>query len=122
MKINVKIGSQNITVELNSSIAAKELKKLLPIYAQALIWGEEIYFYIPEKLKYHELYNFVEIGDFTYWPEGPGLCLFFGKTPISSEDKIIPASGVAILGKILNLKEFNFSKVKTKDSITVSET
>jgi hypothetical protein len=93
---------------------------MLPLESKALLWGEEIYFYIPRELAYEELVEVVNVGDFAYWPEGPCLCLFFGKTPISKGDQIKPASGVSICGRILNLSSFNVNIVKEGTPIRIS--
>ena len=41
----------------------------------------------------------VSVGDIAYWPEGKCLCIFFGRTPASTDDKPVPASEVVIDGK-----------------------
>ena len=38
-------------------------------------------------------------GDIAYWPQGKCLCVFFGPTPASSDEKPVPASPVVIVGK-----------------------
>lgn len=120
MKITVKIGEQELEVLLNDSVTARQLGEILPLESKALLWGEEIYFYIPRELAYEELVEVVDVGDFAYWPEGPCLCLFIGKTPISKGDEIKPASGVSICGRILNLSSFNLSLVKGGAPILIS--
>jgi hypothetical protein len=44
----------------------------------------------------------VSLGDIGYWPPGSAFCMFFGKTPISTEDEIRPASEVNLIGKFYN--------------------
>ena len=43
----------------------------------------------------------VEIGDLGYWPPGQAFCIFFGQTPMSKDGKIVPASAVNIIGRIV---------------------
>ncbi len=38
----------------------------------------------------------VEMGDVAYWPDGPSLCLFFGRTPASRGYEIRAASPVTV--------------------------
>jgi len=38
----------------------------------------------------------------SHWPEGKALCLFYGSTPIRKAGKIIPASPVNIVGRIIS--------------------
>ena len=40
--------------------------------------------------------------DVAYWPEGRALCLFYGPTPISKNEKILAYSPVNIVGKIID--------------------
>ena len=42
----------------------------------------------------------VESGDLAYWPEGCCFCIFFGKTPASTETTIKAASKVNVFGKV----------------------
>ena len=112
MKLKAKIGEQMLELLLNDSVTARQLEEILPLESEALLWGEEIYFYIPKELAYEKLVEVVNVGDFAYWPEGPCLCLFFGKTPVSKGDQIKPASGVSICGKILNIESFDLNSIK----------
>ena len=43
----------------------------------------------------------VELGDLGYWPPGKAWCIFFGQTPVSQPGKIMPASAVNVIGKVL---------------------
>jgi len=43
----------------------------------------------------------VEMGDVAYWPDGPSLCLFFGRTPASRGNEIRAASPVTVMGRIV---------------------
>jgi hypothetical protein len=42
----------------------------------------------------------VEVGDVWYWPQGEALCLFFGPTPASTDEKPRAASPVTVVGRI----------------------
>jgi hypothetical protein len=79
----------------------KKIWKNLPIEAQANIWGEEIYFSIPVKIKEENTKDIVEIGDLGYWPPGSAFCIFFGPTPLSKGNEIRPANPVNVFGKII---------------------
>jgi len=43
----------------------------------------------------------VEVGDLGYWPGGQAFCIFFGPTPVSTDDRPRAASPVNIFGRIL---------------------
>lgn len=48
----------------------------------------------------------VRKGDLGFWPAGNCFCIFYGRTPMStSDDQIVPASPVNVLGTIANPDE-----------------
>jgi hypothetical protein len=102
MKMNIKIGKLSMQAELNDSPTARKVAEALPIKASFNTWGDEIYFGIPVKADLEEsAQEVVEIGDLGYWPPGKAFCIFFGQTPASRPGKIMPASAVNMLGKVL---------------------
>jgi len=117
--IVIESGKTRIEVWLNNSEGAKELIEKLPIESKANLWGEEIYFYIKPRLTASkDAKQEVRIGDFAYWPPGPGLCLFFGKTPISKDDRPRAANPVTVIGQVVsNIEELR--KIKANDRIVV---
>ena len=83
---------------LRDSPIATALAQRLPIDATAMRWGDEIYFDAPVKMANTAPTRQVRVGDIGYWPDGPCLCVFFGKTPASKENEPRPASDVTIIG------------------------
>lgn len=126
-KIKIKTEKVEMEAELNETKTAKLIWENLPIESKVNTWGEEIYFPIPivapfkVNLQGEPLENGVEVvkeGDIAYWPEGHCFCIFFGKTPISTDKEIRPASAVNLVGKLLgNPKEWK--KVKPGEKITI---
>ena len=70
----------------------------LPISSTVQRWGEEIYFEVPVHMTNVDPTFDVKVGDIAYWPEGPCLCIFFGRTPASKGREPRPASAVTIVG------------------------
>jgi hypothetical protein len=102
MKIKIIIGDLIMKGELNDSPTAGKVKEALPIRASLSTWGEEIYFTIPVDAQLDETAREeVEMGDLGYWPTGKAFCIFFGQTPMSTPGKIIPASAVNIIGRVI---------------------
>jgi hypothetical protein len=99
--ISIKAGTIELRAELNNTRTAKALFRILPIQAKVNTWGDEIYFDVPFNMEIEDGKEVVEIGDVAYWPDGPSLCLFFGRTPASRGDEIRAASPITILGKIV---------------------
>ncbi len=83
---------------LNEGPIAEALRKRLPITATVSRWGDEIYFDVPVKMANTQPTLEVKIGDIAYWPDGPCLCIFFGKTPASKHHEPRPASDVTMVG------------------------
>lgn len=84
--------------------------KTLPFDAEVEIWKEEVYFDIPVKVAPENPTPKTRVGDVSYWPEGPGFCIFFGRSqPISPVDTF-----ARIKGEIEK-----FRKVRTGDRISV---
>ena len=102
MKIRIKIGGLSMDAELNDTPTARKVAEALPIEASFNTWGDEIYFSIPVKADLEPgARAVVELGDIGYWPQGSAFCIFFGQTPMSSPGKIVPASAVNVIGKII---------------------
>jgi uncharacterized protein len=91
-----------VEVRLENGPTAKEIWDRLPIEAEARLWGEEIYFPIPVSTEPEPAAREeVEVGDVGYWPPGNALCLFFGRTPASTNENPRAASPVTVVGKIV---------------------
>jgi len=102
MKIKIIIGKITLDAELNNTPAAEKVAEVLPFKTSFNTWGDEIYFTIPVEANLDEsAREEVEIGDLGYWPMGQAFCIFFGPTPMSTQAKIIPASAVNIIGRVM---------------------
>jgi uncharacterized protein len=102
MKIRITIGKLSVEAELNDTPTAKKVAEVLPLKCSFSTWGDEIYFTIPVTAPLDSsAKEVVELGELGYWPTGKAFCIFFGLTPMSSPGKIVPASAVNIIGKIL---------------------
>lgn len=101
MKIKIFCNELEIEAEIDNTKTAREIYKSIPFDGAANRWGDEIYFVIPLRIDLEkDATDIVEIGDIAYWPEGSCFCIFFGKTPDSTETEIKAASKVNIFGKI----------------------
>jgi hypothetical protein len=100
-RISIQSGKGKIILEFDfmENPTAKMISESLPIISQASTWGDEIYFDTGIKAPVEDATLDVDVGDIAYWPEGKCLCLFFGRTPISSGEKSVPASEVVIVGR-----------------------
>jgi hypothetical protein len=99
--ISIKASAIRVQAELNSTETARALLGILPVKANVNTWGDEIYFDVPLNMEIEGGREVVEMGDVAYWPDGPSLCLFFGRTPASRGHEIRAASPVTIVGRII---------------------
>ena len=99
--IRITAGDLAVEAELNDSATAKKIAESLPIEGAGQRWGEEIYFSIPvEAAEEADAREVVELGELGFWPPGNAFCIFFGRTPASSDDEIRAASAVNVIGKL----------------------
>jgi hypothetical protein len=100
--IVITAHDQRLEGFLTDTPTAQALAAALPITGQAQLWGEEIYFPVPQVVA--DLDDtaavVVNVGDLGYWPTGKAFCLFFGMTPGSVPGEIRPASAVNLVGRV----------------------
>lgn len=73
----------------------------LPIEGAAKLWGEEVYFDVALQIPLEEeARSEVAVGEIGYWPQGPAIALFFGRTPASRGTEPVAASPVNVFGRI----------------------
>jgi len=89
--------------EINEDLnprTAKKIIEVLPIRSKVRRWGDEIYFETPVDIELEKSQEYVELGAIGYWPLGKALCLFFGKTPVSDDERPKAYSPVNVIGKL----------------------
>ena len=120
-KILITISNLSVSAELNNSVSADKIWEALPLSGSANVWGDEIYFEIPVSLKeVSDAQQEVEVGTLAYWPPGSALCVFFGKTPVSTSDKPKAYSPVNVLGSVDGDSKV-FKIVKAGDQIVIDK-
>lgn len=104
--IEVQVGELTLRGELSGTGCAREIAESLPIETSINTWGEEFYFEIPVSSDLDETATSeVEVGTIGYWPPGRALAIFFGRTPMSTTDKPVPASDVNLVGRLENAEK-----------------
>ncbi|KUG20929.1 MAG: hypothetical protein KO206_01445 [Methanomicrobiaceae archaeon] len=99
--IRIIIEDLVLEAELSDTPCAEAIARILPIEAVPHVWGDELYFEIPVSLPPDETATTrVNAGDIGYWPPGRALAIFFGRTPMSTDDRPVPASAVNPVGAI----------------------
>jgi hypothetical protein len=109
-KIRIKIGSNKVTAELNSSQTAQLFSQNLPMQLSLNRWGDEYYGNCGLNVKNDKGARAeMEVGELAIWPDGSALCIFFGPTPASTDEKPRAISPVNPIGKIED--ELSFLKL-----------
>ncbi len=100
--ITISAGDVSLPAELNDSPTAQQVWDALPIEGTANVWGDEIYFEIPIMAdQASDARAGVAVGELGYWPAGRAFCIFFGPTPVSTDDRPRAFSPVNVLGRVL---------------------
>jgi hypothetical protein len=100
-KLRITAGRITAEAVLNDSPTARKIWDALPIEGRGNTWGDEIYFGIPVDAKQErDAREIVAVGELGYWPPGSAFCIFFGRTPASTDERPRAASAVNIIGAI----------------------
>lgn len=95
----------------------KKLLEALPVKGKAKKWGKEIYFSVGLAINEEHSQESVKKGRVAYWPQGNAVCIFFGPTPASIDDKPRAAGPVNVFGEVSELNKFE--QVKTDEIIKI---
>ena len=100
-RIRITSGEVDLTADLNGSVSAEALLKVLPLELRMSRWGDEYYgdcgVSIQESPDAREV---MEVGEVAIYPPGSSLCIFFGPTPASVEDEPRATANVNPIGRI----------------------
>ena len=117
--ITIKFEELTFQAQLNESPTAAEIWKQLPFESRVNTWGEEIYFEIPLDMPQEpDAREVVAVGELGYWPVGRAFCIFFGPTPVSTDEKPRAYSPVNIIGEILS-DESGLKEIKDGERVKV---
>jgi len=120
-KITISSAGKSIEAMLYETETAETLYKSLPIEGTVSMWGDEIFFKIPINIELaSDAQEYVEIGELAYFPQSPALCIFFGQTPASTDERPKANSPVNIFGMVLEGLE-KLNDIQEGDNIIVSK-
>lgn len=101
-KMRIRTRGGEFDAELDDSPLSDEIWLSLPFETSLNMWGDEIYFEMPVHTKVKGEIKTLDVGDIAFWPEARAICLFFGPTPLSSENgKPISAYPVKKFGRLI---------------------
>jgi hypothetical protein len=118
--ITISAGTLEIDAIINDSNTANDIWDSLPISGSANVWGDEIYFAISvDAAEEPDASDLVSSGDIAFWPPGKAFCIFFGRTPASTDEKPRAASPVNVFGNIEGDEKL-FRAVASGTTITIA--
>jgi len=102
MDVKITVGDKvEVTAELFDTETARAVYDMLPVEGFCNNWGDEFYFEVPLYMPPEAGATCdVNAGDIGYWPSGRAIAIFYGPTPLSKEEKPVPASEVNLIGRI----------------------
>jgi hypothetical protein len=100
-RIVIEGTGHTLETEFSDSAAGRMISSSLPLAAEMSRWGDEYYgsvgIDIPEDGTERDI---MEVGEIAYWPPGKALCIFFGRTPASTDERPRAASPVIPIGRV----------------------
>jgi hypothetical protein len=101
-RIVIETTGHALEAEFSDSAAGRMISSSLPLAADMSRWGDEYYgsigIDIPEDGTERDL---MEVGEIAYWLPGRALCIFFGRTPASTDERPRAASPVMPIGRVI---------------------
>lgn len=119
-RIRFDFESLALEAELLDTPTARALAGKLPFEARAMTWGEEVYFDFPARLKREaDARAAAPPGEIACWPDGLGIAIGFGPTPVSQGDECRLAGPCNIFARATSDVKA-LSKVRPETRIRVS--
>jgi hypothetical protein len=102
-RIVIEASGHTLEAELSDSAAGQIITSSLPLAAEMSRWGDEYYGSVGIDISQDETQReIMEVGEIAYWPPGRALCIFFGRTPASTDARPKAASPVLPIGRVIS--------------------
>lgn len=99
--IRIEAGGVRLYAILSDTATAAALWEALPLEGKVRLYGGSILVDASLGVTLEPIARAsVKSGDLAFWPDGPAIGLFFGKTPASTGDDPAAASPVNVFGRI----------------------
>ncbi|MCL2143407.1 MAG: cyclophilin-like fold protein [Methanomassiliicoccaceae archaeon] len=98
--IRIRTRSGTWDAVLDNSDASNEIWLSLPFSADINMLGSQMYFVIPLSTGVKGDSVTFEKGDIAYWKEADALCIFFGPTPLSTDERPVAAFPMKKIGSV----------------------
>jgi hypothetical protein len=98
--IKIRTRSGEWSAVLDGSDISNEIWLSLPLSSDINMLGSQMYFVMSLDTKVKGDAKIFEKGDIAYWPEADALCIFFGPTPLSVDERPVAAFPMKKIGHI----------------------
>lgn len=100
-RLVIQIKNAEFEVALYDNHSTEKLVSALPLSISMSKWGGEYYGSLPVPIPANgQKTDLFAEGDVALWPAGNGFCIFFGPTPVSTDERPKMASPGIAFGKI----------------------
>jgi hypothetical protein len=108
--IKIRTRSGEWSAVLDSSDISNEIWLSLPFSADINMLGSQIYFEMRLESSTEGDSKIFGKGDIVYWPEADAVCIFFGPTPLSIDERPVAAFPMKKIGRVTEeCSEMEFS-------------
>jgi hypothetical protein len=102
VRIIIESKGRRLEAELSDAPAAQKVAGALPFEARMSRWGDEYYGGVDVDVSLDATAReLMSVGEIAYWLPGRALCIFFGPTPASTDEKPRAASAVIPVGRVV---------------------
>jgi len=99
--VRIEAGGVRLYAILSDTATASAFWEALPLEGKVRLYGQAILVDAKLGVPLEPIARAqVKSGDLAFWPDGPAVGLFFGRTPASTGDDPIAASPVNVFGRI----------------------
>jgi hypothetical protein len=99
-QIAIRTKSGEWSAILDDSDISNEIWLSLPFSADINMLGSQIYFVMHLDNKPKGDSRIFEKGDIAYWPEADAICIFFGPTPLSTDERPVAQYPMKKIGRV----------------------
>jgi hypothetical protein len=103
LRLSFKDGPDlSIALREDMTPTVEGLLSSTPFKARVNRWGDEVYFDAPVSAEIEkDARALMEVGEVAFWPDGSALAIFFGPTPVSTDDRPRAYSPCNIVGRVV---------------------